>query len=161
MPIGGPEDARRREGRWANLLPDVLEGAEGRVTGATCVQGRAEIQETAEHIVVEASDLRRLLCALPRLAGQPVVEVDFLSVVDDAQVARNRPSLEVLARGSLDGQPVGIQLDHIAAIVMKIAAAIGGNVRRIDGLDLQVDWLAPGARGCCACTTCRRLLHGK
>jgi len=44
-----------------DVLRDVPEGAEGRVAGAAGVQGGAKVEETAEHVVVETGDLRRLL----------------------------------------------------------------------------------------------------
>src|ERR1017187_4819425 len=63
----------------------VVEVAEAGAAGAGGEDGGAQVEESAEDVVVHATDFGRFAGLLPALARQAEVEIDFLVVVDDAQ----------------------------------------------------------------------------
>src|SRR5450755_1333982 len=67
----------------------VAEVAEGGAAGAGGEDGGAQVEESAEDVVVHAADFGRFAGLLPVLAGEAEVEIDFLVVVDDAQSGAN------------------------------------------------------------------------
>src|SRR5579863_3299102 len=87
-----------RLGRNFYLGP-IAEVAQGGLAGATGVESGAHIEETAKHVVLHPGDFCRLLCALPVLARNPEVEIDFLPIIDDAQSSAGRSFL--LAAGDI------------------------------------------------------------
>src|SRR6266566_9219113 len=51
------------------------------------------------------------------------------------------------ARPRLDGETVGHEFDHLAAVCIKEPATVLGYMRRVDGGDPKIDRLAPRAGG--------------
>jgi hypothetical protein len=64
-----------------------------------------------------------------------------------AGVRGDGPGLEDCARRSLDGEAVGVEFRHAAAGHVEIATAVLDDVRGIDGVDAEIDGVAPRAFG--------------
>src|ERR1017187_3293637 len=64
--------------------PEV-EGPERGFARAGGVNGGTDIKEAVQDVVVHAGDLSRLLRLPPCLTRQLIVEVDLLTIIDDAQ----------------------------------------------------------------------------
>ena len=107
----------RSRRQWAYLIPSagttssfsgqldfrpVLKIPEERITGTPRAQCGSHVKESAKYIVVHAGDLSRFLAALPWLARQAEIEIDFLIVVHDPQ---RGPGYDLIVVAG--GEPVG------------------------------------------------------
>src|ERR1035438_1118227 len=125
----------------------VAEVAEAGASGAGCEDGGAEVEKSAEDVVVHAADFGRFAGLLPALAGEAEVEIDFLVVVDDAQSSPRCALLLAagdVAVGYAHADALAVQQDagRVLGIVEKQQAggAAGGDLDvNFDGIGVAAD----------------------
>src|SRR5271157_862992 len=87
--------------------------------------------------------------ALCHVEVEPAVVLQQLGTLQASTFHANRgghgPCVEDLARRSLDRQAVGCKLGHASAVHVQKTAAILADVGGVDGIDAEIDGLAPWA----------------
>src|ERR1035441_8616385 len=144
----GQRGARKADSLCRHIrFRPIAEVAETGAAGAGGENGGAEVEESAEDVVVHAADFSRFAGLLPALAGESEVEIDFLVVIGDAQSGAGCALLLAagdVAVGYAHADALAVQQDagRVLGIVEKQQAggAAGGDLDvNFDGIGVAAD----------------------